>query len=78
MTDTVLYETAGDVAVIRLNRPKALNALTTEMKEGLLAALRRASGEPSGPCSSPVTAGVSVQVRTWLSTRSSWSRARPR
>ena len=46
MTDTVLYETAGDVAVIRLNRPKALNALTVEMKEGLLAALRRAAGEP--------------------------------
>jgi 2-(1,2-epoxy-1,2-dihydrophenyl)acetyl-CoA isomerase len=46
MTDSVLYETAGDVAVIRLNRPKALNALTTEMKEGLLAALRRAAGEP--------------------------------
>ena len=46
MTDTVLYETAGDVAVIRLNRPKALNALTTEMKEGLLAALRRAAGDP--------------------------------
>jgi 2-(1,2-epoxy-1,2-dihydrophenyl)acetyl-CoA isomerase len=46
MTDTVLYETAGDVAVIRLNRPKALNALTAEMKAGLLAALRRAAGEP--------------------------------
>ena len=46
MTDTVLYETTGDVAVIRLNRPKALNALTTEMKVGLLAALRRAAGEP--------------------------------
>src|ERR1700761_1537853 len=46
MTDTVLYETAGDVAVIRLNRPKALNALTAEMKTGLLAALRRAAGEP--------------------------------
>jgi 2-(1,2-epoxy-1,2-dihydrophenyl)acetyl-CoA isomerase len=46
MTDSVLYETAGDVAVIRLNRPKALNALTTEMKEGLLAAVRRAAGEP--------------------------------
>jgi 2-(1,2-epoxy-1,2-dihydrophenyl)acetyl-CoA isomerase len=46
MTDTVLYETAGDVAVIRLNRPKALNALTTEVKDGLLAALRRAAGEP--------------------------------
>ena len=46
MTDTVLYETAGDVAVIRLNRPKALNALTAEMKVELLAALRRAAGEP--------------------------------
>jgi 2-(1,2-epoxy-1,2-dihydrophenyl)acetyl-CoA isomerase len=46
MTDTVLYETAGDVAVIRLNRPKALNALTTELKEGLLAALRRAASAP--------------------------------
>jgi len=46
MTDTVLYETAGDVAVIRLNRPKALNALTAEMKVGLLAALQRAAGEP--------------------------------
>ena len=46
MTDTVLYETAGDVAVIRLNRPKALNALTAEMKVGLLEALRRAAGEP--------------------------------
>lgn len=46
MTDTVLYEVAGDVAVIRLNRPRALNALTTELKEGLLAALRRAAGEP--------------------------------
>jgi 2-(1,2-epoxy-1,2-dihydrophenyl)acetyl-CoA isomerase len=46
MTDTVHYETAGDVAVIRLNRPKALNALTTELKEGLLAALRRAASGP--------------------------------
>src|ERR1700761_5802063 len=46
MTDTVLYETAGDVAVIRLNRPKALNALTTEMRAGLLPALRRAASEP--------------------------------
>src|SRR6202012_837211 len=46
MTDTVLYETAGDVAVIRLNRPKALNALTAELKEGLLATLRRAASEP--------------------------------
>jgi 2-(1,2-epoxy-1,2-dihydrophenyl)acetyl-CoA isomerase len=46
MTDSVRYETAGDVAVIRLNRPKALNALTAEMKVALLAAVRRAAAEP--------------------------------
>jgi 2-(1,2-epoxy-1,2-dihydrophenyl)acetyl-CoA isomerase len=46
MTDSVLYETAGTVAVIRLNRPAAMNALTAEMKTGLLAALRRAAAEP--------------------------------
>ncbi len=40
MTDTVLYETAGTVAVIRLNRPGSMNALTAEMKTGLLAARR--------------------------------------
>src|ERR1700759_2441296 len=44
MTDTGLYETAGDVAVIRLNRPKALNALTAEMKGGLLAVLLTGNG----------------------------------
>ena len=46
MTDTVLYETAETVAVIRLNRPSSMNALTAEMKTGLLAALRRAAAEP--------------------------------
>jgi 2-(1,2-epoxy-1,2-dihydrophenyl)acetyl-CoA isomerase len=46
MTDSVLYETAEAVAVIRLNRPAAMNALTAEMKTSLLAALRRAAGEP--------------------------------
>ncbi len=46
MTDTVLYETAGTVAVIRLNRPGSMNALTAEMKTGLLAALRRAAADP--------------------------------
>jgi 2-(1,2-epoxy-1,2-dihydrophenyl)acetyl-CoA isomerase len=46
MTDSVLYETAGTVAVIRLNRPAAMNALTAEMKTRLLAALRRAAAEP--------------------------------
>jgi 2-(1,2-epoxy-1,2-dihydrophenyl)acetyl-CoA isomerase len=46
MTDSVVYETAGTVAVIRLNRPAAMNALTAEMKTSLLAALRRATAEP--------------------------------
>ena len=46
MTDTVLYETADTVAVIRLNRPGSMNALTAEMKTGLLAALRRAAADP--------------------------------
>ena len=46
MTDTVLYETAETVAVVRLNRPSSMNALTAEMKTGLLAALRRAAAEP--------------------------------
>ena len=46
MTDTVLYQTAETVAVIRLNRPASMNALTAEMKAGLLAALRRAAAEP--------------------------------
>ena len=46
MTDSVLYETAETVAIIRLNRPAAMNALTAEMKTGLLAALRRAAAEP--------------------------------
>jgi len=46
MADTVLYETAETVAVIRLNRPASMNALTAEMKTGLLAALQRAATEP--------------------------------
>src|ERR1700749_3032074 len=46
MTGTVLYEAAGGVAVTPLTRPTALNALTTELKEGLLPALRRAASEP--------------------------------
>jgi 2-(1,2-epoxy-1,2-dihydrophenyl)acetyl-CoA isomerase len=46
MTDSVLYGTTGAVAVISLNRPKAMNALTGDMKESLLAALRRAAADP--------------------------------
>lgn len=38
----MLYELAGAVATITLNRPEALNACTVALKEDLLAALKRA------------------------------------
>ena len=44
MTDTVRYELEGAIATITLNRPEARNALTAEMQDGLLAALR---GDPA-------------------------------
>ncbi len=40
MSDPVLLERSGAVAVLTLNRPDGLNALTTAMKEALLAAVR--------------------------------------
>jgi 2-(1,2-epoxy-1,2-dihydrophenyl)acetyl-CoA isomerase len=46
LPDTVVYQGDEAVAVITLNRPGSLNALTVEMKEDLLAALRRAAAEP--------------------------------
>lgn len=52
MTDTVRSETVrwepdGAVATITLNRPRARNALTVEMKSSLLAALGRAADDPA-------------------------------
>jgi enoyl-CoA hydratase/carnithine racemase len=44
-TDTVQWSLQDAVATITLNRPRARNALTAEMKDGLLAALRRAAAE---------------------------------
>jgi 2-(1,2-epoxy-1,2-dihydrophenyl)acetyl-CoA isomerase len=44
MTDeTVLYEIDGDVAVIRLNRPEELNAVTLDMLDLLAASVRRSA-----------------------------------
>lgn len=44
---TLLYETAGPVATITLNRPAALNALTVELKVALRAAIREAARDRS-------------------------------
>lgn len=46
MTDSVRWDLDGAVATITLNRPDARNALTTEMKTALLAALERAGSSP--------------------------------
>jgi 2-(1,2-epoxy-1,2-dihydrophenyl)acetyl-CoA isomerase len=45
-SDTVRWELTEAVATIMLNRPRAHNALTTEMKTALLAALRQAAASP--------------------------------
>lgn len=47
LSDTVLYTADDAVAVITLNRPASMNALTAEMKGDLLAALRRAAADPA-------------------------------
>ena len=47
MTDSVCWSLDGAVATITLNRPGARNALTTEMKAALLAAVERAAGDAS-------------------------------
>lgn len=43
--DTVLYQRRGDVAIITLNRPKALNALDRQLREDLEAALMEAQSD---------------------------------
>jgi 2-(1,2-epoxy-1,2-dihydrophenyl)acetyl-CoA isomerase len=45
-SDTVRSDLTGAVATILLNRPRAHNALTAEMKTALLAALRQAAASP--------------------------------
>ena len=47
MSDDLLTETAGAVGRLRLNRPKALNALNLAMCEGMLAALEAWRTDPA-------------------------------
>jgi len=47
MPDTVLYETAGAVATLTLNRPERLNAITPELVGDLREGLVRAQDEES-------------------------------
>jgi 2-(1,2-epoxy-1,2-dihydrophenyl)acetyl-CoA isomerase len=46
VTESVRWDLDGAVATITLNRPKARNALTAELKTALLGALRQAASSP--------------------------------
>jgi 2-(1,2-epoxy-1,2-dihydrophenyl)acetyl-CoA isomerase len=46
VTDSVRWDLDGAVATITLNRPQAYNALTTELKTGLLGAVQQAASSP--------------------------------
>jgi 2-(1,2-epoxy-1,2-dihydrophenyl)acetyl-CoA isomerase len=43
--ETILYDVTGGVAVITLNRPAVMNALSSVMRAEMLAAVHRAEGE---------------------------------
>jgi len=44
---TVRYEIEGRIATVTLDRPEKLNAITTELQDDLLAALREAEADPA-------------------------------
>jgi enoyl-CoA hydratase/carnithine racemase len=52
MSDAVLTETRGRVLLITLNRPEAMNAINTDLAQGLLAAVAQLDGDDG------LTAGV--------------------
>jgi enoyl-CoA hydratase/carnithine racemase len=52
MSDAVLTETRGRVLLITLNRPDAMNAINTDLAQGLLAAVAQLDGDDG------LTAGV--------------------
>ena len=66
MSDTVLISASEGVATITLNRPEALNSLTTELKESLLDALLQVAADPAArfqlPSERTVTMGSDVEI----------------
>ncbi len=48
--ETIIYETRGAVALIRFNRPKALNALNSQVARELGQALHAADSDPAVGC----------------------------
>jgi len=48
--ETIIYETKGPVALIKLNRPKALNALNSQVARELGQALHAAEADPAIGC----------------------------
>jgi enoyl-CoA hydratase len=46
MTEAVLYERRGQVAIVTINRPEARNAIDRAVREGMFAALHRVEAEP--------------------------------
>jgi 2-(1,2-epoxy-1,2-dihydrophenyl)acetyl-CoA isomerase len=50
MSDTVLYEVDGNVAVMTLNRPESLNAMSGEMLETMFAIGEKAAADPNVRC----------------------------
>ena len=47
---TILIERQGRVAIIRLNRPKALNALNAEMQHEMVTAMQKLDNDPGVGC----------------------------
>lgn len=47
MSDTLIVERDGPVAIVRLNRPQTVNALTSELFAALVAAAQGLSADPS-------------------------------
>ena len=47
MSETVRYEVDGRIATVTLNRPEKLNAITLELQQDLLVALKEAEADPA-------------------------------